>query len=125
MGSTVTQPRSHASYFSRKTPTRNRRGVLPRDRESVNPNFSWRIYSRLQGLLPNPARRRREWILARGEGRRLATKGTKSTKGRTTDLDRPLCFLCLLWLIFFLHPCVCPGLWTQCSKNERGLKPAT
>src|SRR5262249_16177996 len=36
-----------------------------------------------------PARRRREWILARGEGRKLATKGTKSTKGRTTDLDLP------------------------------------
>src|SRR5215468_8269617 len=28
-------------------------------------------------------------VLSRGEGRRLATKGTKSTKGRTTDLDLP------------------------------------
>jgi hypothetical protein len=24
-----------------------------------------------------------------------------------------------------LQPAFCPGLWTQCSESERGLKPAT
>src|SRR5262249_61784809 len=40
----------------------------------------------------------------RGEGRRLPTKGTKSTKGRSRSVVLPLCFLCLLWLILFLYP---------------------
>ena len=74
--------------------------------------------------------------ISRGEGRRLATKGTKSTKGRTTDLDLP--FVLFVPFVANLLPSpwdtvwatapsarVCPGLWTQCSESERGLKPAT
>src|SRR5262249_55097275 len=42
---------------------------------------------------------RREWDISRGEERRLATKGTKRTKGRSRSVGSSfflLCFLCLL-----------------------------
>ena len=38
---------------------------------------------------PKKTTERSESQVSKGEGRRLATKGTKSTKGRTTDLDLP------------------------------------